>query len=138
MDAERGTAHRARRDYSPGSRLLAVEEGPEKGQQLVAEVVPFEREADVRLEVAGDFAGVVVVAFELEGEDLSVLDRAPDRVRELDLPACPGRGGVKSAEDVVGEDVAADDGEVGGCVAHRRLLDQVGDLMDAARARAGG
>src|ERR1700674_4695881 len=100
MDAERGTAHRARADYSPGSRRLAVEEGPEEGQQLVAEVVPFEREADVRLEVPGDFAGIVVVALELEGEDPSVRDRAPDGVGELDLPTCPGRGGVERAEDI--------------------------------------
>src|ERR1700674_717487 len=118
MDAERGTAHRARADYSPGSRRLAVEERPEEGQQLVAEVVPLEREADVRLEVAGDFAGVVVVTLELEGEHLPVRDRAPDRVGELDLPSRPGLGGVEGHEDIGGEDIAAEDGQVG-----RRLSD---------------
>src|ERR1700730_14008790 len=135
MDAERGTAHRARADYSPGRRALAVEEGPQEGQQLVAQVVPLEGGADVPLEVAGDLAGVVVVAFELEGEDLAVRDRAPDGVGELDLSARPRLSGVERVEDVVGEDVAAEDGEVGRGIADRRLLNQVGDPVDTAVAR---
>src|SRR3981081_1411798 len=129
MDAERGTAHRAKGDYSPEPGFLTVEERAEEGHQLVAEVVPLERQADVRLEVAGDLPGVVVVALELERNDLAVGDRAPDRIGELEPAAGSRLGRVEGPEDVVGEHVAAEDGKVGGGFADGRLLDQVGDLV---------
>src|SRR5260221_663441 len=138
MDAERGTAHRARLDYSPDRASSTIDQGAEKGQQLVAEAVPFEGEADIRLEVAGDLAGVVIVALELERDHLAAGDRAPDRVSELDLAALPGLGRVEGRENVVGENVAAEDGEVGRGFADRRLLDQVGDPMPPASARLRG
>src|ERR1700682_4897637 len=103
MDAKRGTAHRARADYSPVGGCLAVQEGAEKGQQLVAEVGPLEREADVRFEIAGYLAGVVVVALDLDRDHLAAADRAPDGVGKLDLASGPRLGGVERPENVVGE-----------------------------------
>src|SRR6202022_803495 len=102
-----------------------------------AEVGPLEREADVRFEIAGYLAGVVVVALDLDRDHLAAADRAPDGVGELDLASGPRLGGVERPENVVGEDVAAEDGEIGGRLADRRLLDQVGDLVHPARAGPG-
>ena len=93
-------------------------------------------ESDNGSQIVSAVAGVIAAALEDDA-----VHRAADRlvrgellegVGELDLAAAAGLGAAQHAEDGRVQDVAADDGEVGGRLGRVRLLDQAGDPDDVA------
>src|SRR5215213_7880332 len=77
-----------------------------------AGVVARERQLDRRLEPAHDRAGVVAPALELVRIDILVGDQRLDRVGQLDLTARAALGLLELLEDLRGQHVTTDDGEV--------------------------
>src|SRR5262249_62312903 len=77
-------------------------------------------------------ARIVADAVDLARIERAILEEAAQTVRELDLSSTIARGRFQSLVDIRGENVPSDDGEVRRCLAARRLLDEVANLMDAA------
>ena len=109
-------------------KVEALEVSPE----LIRQVRASEGELHRGLEEAQLLAGVVTLPLEFHRIDEAAAAQGAEAVGELDLAAGIGRGILKDREDVGRQDVAADDGEVGGGVAGIGLLDQILDLVDVA------
>ena len=73
----------------------------------------------------------MALAFVAEAVDLFVGKQGLDGVGELKLAACAGCEVFEHVEDARGEDVAADDGVIGGGVFEAGLLNHVGDVEEA-------
>ena len=98
-----------------------------------AQVRPLQRELHRRLQEAELVAGVVADALEAVAVDRPACSQqAPQPVGELDLAARVAGRRLQGLEDVGRQDVAADDGQVGGRLVGLRLLHQVADPVDAA------
>ena len=95
-----------------------------------AEVVALEGELDGGFEEAEFVAGVVALAFVVEAKDFFVGEQGFDGVGELEFAACAGGEAFEHVEDARGEDVAADDGVLGGGVFELWLLDHVFDVEE--------
>jgi hypothetical protein len=96
-----------------------------------AEVVALEGELYGGFEEAELVAGVVALAFVAEAVDLLVGEERLDGVGELEFAACAGGEVLEHVEDARGEDVAADDGVIGGGVFEAGLFNHVGDVEEA-------
>src|SRR5450759_5491848 len=106
----------------------------EKRPQLVSELLSPHRQGQVRAEVAGHGARVVIVALELQGDDRVRSQSALDRIRELYLLASPRLATIELGQNRGGEDVAADDREVGWLGPRLWLFDHVRDRVQRAPA----
>src|SRR6266542_3464875 len=91
----------------------------------VGEIRPREGDLHGGLEEAELFSRVVSAPLELHGIDRPAPAKRAEAVGELDLPAGVGQGLGEDRKEIRGEDVAADDGEVGRRVLGIGLLDQV-------------
>ena len=77
---------------------------------------------------AGLVAAVETRAFETIGQDLALFfQQSLDRIGQLDLAACAGRGLLQQFEDTAGQDIASDDGQVRRRIGRLGLLDHMTD-----------
>src|SRR3981081_1954415 len=119
-------------------RLPLLQEVLQQRPQLLPKALAPHGQGEVRPEVAGHGARVVVVAVKLEGNDRMRAQRALDRIGELDLRASPRLSAGQPCDERRGKDIAADDGEVGWLGPELRLLDGVSDPVEAPLATVCG
>src|SRR6266436_4284432 len=91
----------------------------------IGEIRPRERDLHRGLEEAELFSRVVSAPLELDGVDRPAAAKRAEAVGELDLPAGVGHRLGEDRKEIRGEDVAADDSEVGRRILGVGLLDQV-------------
>ena len=103
-----------------------------------AEIGPFQRIIDGGHEKAQLVAAIVASALELEAVDLGLSEHRLECFGQLDLTALIFRGGLQMIEDPGSQDVAADDGEVGRRVLHRRFLYELFDSVKPVADRLRG
>src|SRR5215467_267315 len=98
----------------------------------VREIRTREREVDGGLEETELLPRVVAPALELHGVDGAPAAQRTQAVGELDLATRVGECFREDGEEVRGEHVAADDGEIGGGILRIGLLHEIDHLEDVA------
>ena len=114
-----------------------LEERPQVRGQVVAQVPSLHREVHRRLEETEHRARVVPHALDLTGVDRSLAQQLAQPARQLDLAGAILADAGEHAEDVRRQHVPAHDRQVRWRLFARRLLDEIGDAVDAVAERFG-
>jgi hypothetical protein len=123
-----------RRAYGQAARSPGALQGEalEVGAKAVGQVGARQRELHGGLQEAQLLPGVVPLALELDGIDGSTAPEGAEAAGQLDLAPGIRRGIGQDREEIRGEDVAADDGQVRRGFARIRLLLSPGILAREA------
>ena len=117
-----------RKLLKPGGSPVVLQEAA----HAVGEIGPGQGEGQLRLEIAELVAAVEPRALVAQAVERGVADHPGHAVGELDLVAGATLAALEMADHLGQQDVAPDDREVGGGDRRIGLLDQAGDLDEAA------
>src|SRR5262249_52468478 len=106
----------------PSAQAAPAQDVEEHRRDVRSQVGAIERELEVRPQEVDLHAGVVPAVHEAPSQHGLLPEQHADGVGELELATGTGLDAVEGLEDARTEDVATDDGEVGGRVLRLRLL----------------